>query len=125
MPQKPSSPYFQRLLVVAEDGDYGPKELLEPHLPEREVRIVQDLILDGFEPQLHGDALTRASGFIVCEGIRHFENTGSDGRPEYSLGLLWGGAFTSPPFTAFGVDVYRDENCSVLRVEGARRQQAI
>ena len=125
IPAKPISPYFERLIAVAQPNELSGHDLLEPRLPVREASIVQDLIRDGFEPQLHGDALTRTTGFIICEGVRHFGGEGEDGKPIYSLRVLWGGPFSLPPFTVFSIDVYRDEGCSLTSVTGIRPMQAI
>lgn len=118
VPEAPNSPYFERLIAIAQADDKA-HDLLEPRLPESEAGIVRGLLSDGFEPQLHGDALTRLDGFIECEGVRHVRLIDKEGRSEYFIFLLWGGPFTLPPFTSFGVQIIRDQSCAVIRATGA------
>ncbi|MGK2226857.1 MAG: hypothetical protein ACI9GK_000663 [Devosia sp.] len=125
VPVEPNSPYFKRLIAAAETNNNAPVELLEPRSSRHESSIIQDLIGDGFEPQTGSGESRHRLGHIVCEGISLVRVSGEGETPTYFVRLLWGGPLTLPPFTVFGIDVYRDESCAVTRIVGAKRLQAI
>lgn len=117
-PTDPESPYFARLLIVASDN-FDFHDLSLPRLPSMEARVIRDLVNDGFEVQTGTGQMSKELGAITCEGHQAVK-INVDGRLEYHVQLLWGGVFTRPMFTAYRIDVYRSQDCSVLRVIGKK-----
>ena len=120
IPENLTSLYFDRLLQAMPADDYAPYELLEPRSPNDEQHVVADLVADGFEPQLNAGS-AKQLGYIECEDFPFVKVGGSDQQFRYYLRLFWGSLFSE----VFYIDVYRDIDCELLSVTGARYRRTM
>lgn len=120
IPEHPASVYFDRLIQAISADDYAPHDLLEPRSPADEQDIVTELVADGFEPQRNGGSANQL-GYIECEDLSYVKVGVSDQQFSYHLRLSWGGLLSE----AFYIDIYRDIDCKLLSISGARFRQAM